>query len=208
MRKLRLSIFTSLLLVASLAPFAHAQMGLMGGGGHSKMFTLGIGGGVAVPVSDAKDALKNGFNGLAYARAQVPGLPISFGVQVAFQKFDLKDGTVTTYSGYTGTPTTSTASASLLAGLGEVKLDLLHGPIQPYVTVGLGAYDVHTDLGSDATSASKTRFGLNGGAGLAARIGSLHAFVQGRVDNVYSSNGGIINAKSIQVVPVTVGLEY
>ena len=66
---------------------------------HQKMFSFGIGGGVAVPVSDAKDAFKSGYNGLVYARAQLPGMPISFGVNVAFQSFDLKDATVTTSGG-------------------------------------------------------------------------------------------------------------
>jgi hypothetical protein len=206
MRKLPISLLAVFVLASSLTAAAHAQMGLLGGG-HTRMITFGVGGGVAVPVSDAKDALKNGFNGLAYARAKLPGMPFSFGVQVAFSQFDFKNSTVTTSGGYTGTPTSSTPTASLLAGLGEVKLDLMHGPIQPYVTVGLGAYDVHTEV-DGGPSASSTKFGLNGGAGLALQLGGLRAFAQGRVDNVYSSSGGVINAKSIQVVPVTVGIEF
>jgi hypothetical protein len=134
-------------------------------------------------------------------------MPFQFGVQVAFQQFDIKTATVSSGGGYS-TTTSSNPTASLLAGMGEVKLELMRGPIQPYLTVGLGAYDVHTDAGTGYSSSSTTRFGVNGGAGLAARLGSLRAFVQGRVDNVYSSSGGVINAKSIQVVPVTVGLEY
>ncbi len=185
-------------------PAAHAQM--MGGMPHARMFTFGVGGGLALPVNDAKDALKNGFNGLAYARAQLPGMPISFGVNVSFQRFDLKDATVGTTG---GTPSATPGNASLLAGMGDVKLDLMHGPVYPYLTVGLGAYDVRADAGGSGTSStSSTRFGINGGAGLAARFGRVSGYVQGRVDNVYTSGGGAVDVKSIQVIPVTVGVEF
>lgn len=183
-------------------------MGGLGGAGNAqqRMFTFGLGGGVAVPVSDAKDALKNGWNGLAYARVQLPGFPISFGVNAAFQRFDLKDAVITTDQ--SGNATVSHGTTDMLAGLGDIKFDLGRGAIHPYLTAGVGAYSVKTDLGGPEGESSKTHFGINGGAGIALRFGAVSAYVQGRVDNVYTDTGGAIDTKSIQVIPVTAGIEF
>ncbi len=187
-----------------LASTAHAQFG--GVVPRQKLFVFGIGGGVAVPVSNARDAFKNGFNGLAYVRVQPPVLPVSFGVNVTFQRFDLADAEVTV-----GGVTTAQSSGTgeLLAGLGDIKYDLWPGPIHPYLIAGLGAYNLKTDpSGAAASSQSETRFGINGGAGLALRFGRISGYIQGRVDNVYTSDTGAIDTKSIRVIPVTLGIEF
>ncbi len=189
---------------------AQGMMRMAGGGapGGERMFTFGIGGGVAVPVSNAADALKNGFHGLGYARVTIPGTGLSAGVNVSFQRFDLKDAKVTAPSLPGGTASTSTASSDMLAGLGDLKFALIpRGPVRPYLTAGLGAYNLRTDAPGGGTS-SDTRFGINGGAGVDVSLGRIRAFVQGRVDNVYTSSGGVIDTQSIQVVPVTLGLEF
>jgi hypothetical protein len=189
-----------------LAPMAHAQFGAMGMPGR-KLVTFGLGGGVAVPVSDAKDAFKNGFNGLAYARIAPPGLPVSFGLNVAFSRFDLADAKVTT-GGSTTTAVTG-GNSQLLAGLGDVKLDLMRSRIHPYLIAGLGAYNVKTNpAGSSSSSNSDTRFGINGGGGISMSFGRVSGYIQGRVDNVYTSDNGAIKAKDIQIVPVTAGIEF
>jgi hypothetical protein len=174
----------------------------MGGMPGQKFFTFGIGGGISVPVNDAKDAFKQGFNGMAYVRIQPSFLPFSFGVNVAFQQFDFKDATLST-----GGPTTSlpNGSSQVLAGLGQVKFNLMRGPIYPYITAGLGAYNFSSDA---ENSQSKTQFGINGGAGLAMHVGKIAAYLEGRVDNVYTSDKGVIEANSIQVVPVSLGVEF
>ncbi|HET7226195.1 MAG TPA: outer membrane beta-barrel protein [Candidatus Eisenbacteria bacterium] len=180
-------------------------MGMMGGGTHQRMFTFGIGGGVALPVSDAKDALKNGWNGLGYARVRLPGFPVSLGVNVSFQRFDMKDAAVSTGTGGLATSGTS----SMLGGLGDVKFDLMQGlPIHPYITAGVGAYNLKTDVSGAEGETSKTHFGINGGAGIALHFGAIAGFIQGRVDNVYTDTGGVIDTKSIQVIPVTAGIEF
>ena len=103
----------------------------------------------------------------------------------------------------------ATGNSQLLAGLGDIRLDLTHAPIHPYIIAGLGAYDLKTDGGGTSSgSHSDTRFGINGGAGLSMRFGPIGAYIQGRVDNVYTSDKGAISAKSIQVIPVTAGIEF
>ena len=54
----------ALAMVALLAQSVPA-LGQFGGGSPEPMVRVGFGGGVTVPVSDAKDALKNGVNGPA-----------------------------------------------------------------------------------------------------------------------------------------------
>jgi hypothetical protein len=187
--------------VSLLASSAHAQFGAAPG---QRLLTFGAGGGVAVPVGHAKDAFKNGFNGLAYVRLQPPGLPLGFAVNVTFQRFDFADAQVS--SGGTGIAGAK-GNSKLIAGLGEVKLDLGRGAIHPYLLAGVGAYNVKTDPDGAAT-VSETQFGINGGGGLSMRFGRVGAFLQGRVDNVYTKDQGVIDAKSIQVVPVTFGVEF
>src|SRR5436190_903693 len=76
----------AVLVLAVVVSCSSAEAQIPGGMGQ-KMFAFGIGGGVSVPVSDAKDFLDQGFNGLAYARFTPPILPVSLGVNVSFSKF-------------------------------------------------------------------------------------------------------------------------
>jgi hypothetical protein len=202
-------VVLAVLLAAPVFAQGNIGMGGMNPGAGTKMWTFGIGGGVAVPVSDAKDALKNGFNGLAYARVRVPIVGMSAGVSVAFQRLDLKDATVSTA---TGSQVPVTGSTDVLGGLGDLRYDLMQGAIHPYITLGLGVYNLKTDYNYSATgtsgSESGTHFGVNGGAGVSLRFGAVSGYVQGRIDNVYTDTGGVIDTKSVQVIPVTVGLEF
>lgn len=181
-------------------------MGMMhGGGAQQRMFTFGLGGGATVPISDVKDTFNNGWNGLAYARVRLPMVPVEFGVNVSFQRFDLKDAAVSTSTGGAAT----SGNTNVLAGVGDVKFDVMQGlPIHPYITAGIGAYNVKTDLSGTTSEASKTHFGINGGAGVALHFGAIAAYVQGRVDNVYTDTGGVIDTKSIKLIPVTAGIEF
>jgi hypothetical protein len=93
----------------------------------------------------------------------------------------------------------------ILSGVGGLQINLLHGPVRPYLTAGVGAFDLRGL--SDSSQASKINFGIDAGAGLALALGRVSAFVEGRVQNVYTKNGGFIqSAKQINVIPVTFGL--
>jgi opacity protein-like surface antigen len=175
--------------------------------GLGKMWTFGIGGGAAVPVNDAKDALKNGYNLLGYARVRVPIVGLTFGMNVSFHELDLKDATLSSGG---GAPTPVTGSTNVLSGFGDLRYDLMPGPIHPYITAGLGVYNMKTSYSATGLSGSDsgTHFGINGGAGVALHFGSLSGYAQARIDNVYTDTGGPINTNSIQVVPVTVGIEF
>ena len=169
---------------------------------NNRLVSFGLGGGVTVPVSDAKDAFDNGFNGQGFVRLNLRFLPISPRLDFTFSKFDLDDAKV----GTTGT-------GQMLAGLANLQMYLIHGgPIRPYIVAGVGAYNVKTETDASGAVAaqeiSDTKFGVNGGAGLVIKLGSLLSlYAEGRVDNVFTEKGAI-TADQIQVVPVSVGLVY
>lgn len=166
--------------------------------GNSHILSLGFGGGVTVPTGAYKDAVKSGFNGQTYILVHLGPLP-ALRFNLAYQKFSYKDAL-----GLNG------GSSALLSGTGGLQINLLRGPVRPYITAGLGAFDVRSTVDS-ATGAtqSKVNFGIDGGAGLAFTLGKhIDAFIEGKVQNVYTRNGGFTNSKSIQTVPVTFGILF
>jgi opacity protein-like surface antigen len=172
---------------------ASAQVGLA-----QRFVTVGVGGGMSVPVNEAGNAFNNGFHMQGFARLKVPSLPVMPRFDLNYSKFDLNDAQV-------GVPGTS----QILAGLANLQLSVLPlGLIRPYIIAGVGAYKLNTKTeGLSATSVSHTEFGINGGAGVALRLGKLNGFVEGRVDNVFTEKG-MIDEQQIQVVPVTFGLTF
>jgi opacity protein-like surface antigen len=183
-------------LALALASIASAQM--PGEEMSTRLISIGIGGGVSVPVNDAKDAFKNGVSGQGFVRLNLKMLPIAPRVEFSFSKFDLDEVKV-------GTPGTQ----QILSGLATAQFFLMHGSVRPYIVAGIGAYNTKTETeGINATSTSATDFGINGGAGLVVRLGHLlSAYAEGRVDNVYTKSG-FIDSDQIQVVPVNFGIVF
>jgi outer membrane protein with beta-barrel domain len=204
-RVTRLSIPTlaSMALILG-ATTAGAQMGGMPSSYHERMIHVGIGGGASIPTADAKDVLKNGYTAHAWVSLTPPILPVTLRAALDYQKSDFSKVTTTTFTGIPG----PTGNNQVIAGLANMRINLMRGVIEPYVTAGLGGYSVKTDLsGTGTPNESKVHFGINGGAGLAVRISQIHVYVEGRVDNVYTDKGAI-DAKTIQLVPVTLGISY
>ena len=164
-----------------------------------RMLSFGLGGGVSVPVSNAKDALKNGVNGQGFVRLNLAAMPIRPRLDFTFQKFDPKSAAVT------GPAIPAAGPSSVLAGVANIQVPLLRGAVEPYIVAGLGAYNVKSESGS--TSTSTTQFGVNGGAGLIVKLGIVSLYAEGRLDNVYTDKG-VLDTKTIQVVPVTFGIVY
>lgn len=182
-----------LVVLASSPSAASAQAGLA-----HRFVTVGVGGGMSVPTSDAGDAFKNGFNVQGFARLNVPKLPVMPRLDLNFSRFDLDDTQV-------GMPGTS----QILSGLANLQIGILPlGPVRPYVIAGLGAYNLKTETeGPSPTSVTDTRFGINGGAGVAFHLGMINGYLEGRIDNVFTEKG-MIDSEQIQVVPVTFGLTF
>lgn len=185
------------LLVAGIVALPQSSLLAQIGSGTAAphMVQVGFGGGVSVPTSHAADALKNGFNGQAYVILNL-GIPLRF--NLGYQKFDFKD--VITGGGAT------TGSSSMLSGVGGLMFNLPQmGPLGAYVTAGVGAFNLTEDVGG--TSTSNVKFGIDGGAGVTLKLGRLQAFVEGRVQNVYTDKG-VIDTRTITAIPVTFGVLF
>ena len=198
------SLAFAALAAALVVPVARAMdMDQMSSG---RIVSFGLGGGVSVPVSDAADAFKTGFNGQGFVRFNLKVLPIAPRVDFTFSKFNLADDVKVGTTGTTGT----TGTSQMLAGVANLQYSLIRsGPVRPYIVAGLGAYNFKTDLDNAASgSTSDTRFGVNGGAGVVFKLGhALSAYVEGRLDNVFTDKG-LIATDQIQVVPVTFGVVF
>lgn len=179
-----------------LPPAAAAQMPSAPAPRREPILSLGLGGGMTIPTGRAGDAYKSGLAGQAFVLVHLPHLP-ALRFALGLQKYDFKNAT--------GLPG---ASSRILSGIGGLNIDLLHGPVRPYLTAGLGAFDVRTttDTTAGAPATSTMHFGVDAGAGLALRFGRIGAFVEGKVQNVYSSGQGFVNAKSIRAIPVSFGI--
>lgn len=186
---------TALVVAAIVALPQSALLAQVGPGtGAPHMVQFGFGGGMSVPTNHAADALKNGFNGQAYVILNM-GIPLRF--NLGYQKFDFKDAI---------TGGTTTGSSSMLSGIGGLMFKFPQmGPLGAYVTAGLGAFNLTEDVGGSSTSNMK--FGIDGGAGVTLKLGRLQAFVEGRVQNVYTDKG-VIDTKTITAIPVTFGVLF
>jgi opacity protein-like surface antigen len=196
MKTLLRAVSLSALVLASLGSAARAMdMNQMES---PRWISFGIGGGVSVPVADAKDAFKTGYNGQGFVRFNLHGLPIQPRIEFSLSHFDLDEVKV----GTTGT-------GQVMAGLANLEFPLLQtGPIRPYIVAGVGAYNLETELDNATTSASDTKFGVNGGGGVMLHFGhTISAYAEARVDNVFTDEG-FIDTKQIQVVPVTFGVVF
>lgn len=159
--------------LAVAATRAEAQLTGMEQESAPRMVRVGFGGGVSVPISDSKDALKNGINGQGYLLFRLPGGLPAFRVNLSYQKFDFKD--IALHTGQTGGDT------QVLGGTGGFSLSLLRsGPARPYIAAGLGAFDVRTAIvmASSSSKVSATKFGVDGGTGLALKLGRIDGFIE------------------------------
>jgi hypothetical protein len=159
------------------------------------ILSIGFGGGAVIPTGAAKDDFKSGVTGQGYLLVHLGPLP-ALRFNLSFQRFDYRQAL--------GIPD---AHANILAGTGGLQINLLPGPVRPYITAGIGAFDVRSVAdGTNGTTTSKVHFGIDGGAGIAVAIGRISAFTEGRVQNIYTNDTGVINRKSITQVPVTFGI--
>jgi opacity protein-like surface antigen len=187
----------AILLLVTLTPAAHA----------SGPLSFGLGGGVTMPTNGTGDVLKNGFHLRGLAEMHVPALPFGIRGALGYQKMDLKDA-LEVASGITG------GQSQILSGLAGVTVPFMSsGPIRPYITASLGAFQVKGQADSSGVSFSNTQthFGIDGGAGVKFNMGAAHGFVEARLENVYTEAGwnpAASSLKDARFIPVTFGLSF
>lgn len=166
------------------------------------MVQLGIGGGLSVPVSDAKDALKNGYHVRGIVKVKPAAFPLGFRGALGYQKFDLKQ-----------LPTGTTGTGNMLSGLAGLTYGIPVGPVRPYILASLGAFRVESKFDSTGTEAkaNQTKFGIDAGVGVEFRLSSMNGFVEARLENVYTNQGfdrSLTDRNSTRIIPVTFGLMF
>jgi opacity protein-like surface antigen len=176
----------------------------------NKLLSFGIGGGVTVPVGDAKDAFDNGVNGHGFVRLNLPLFPIQPRFDFSFQRMDMKDVSIVMPS--QGPNPYTEGEQRVLAGLAQAQFALLKaGPIQPYLLAGVGFANVETkfegDPGTDSFKGDATKLAVNGGAGVNIKMGPVSGFLEGRIDNIVN-DGEMVAFDSIQLVPISFGIVF
>ena len=193
----RTTLTAAALAILAAAPAVLAQR--MPGETTVRPVRLGFAGGVIIPRTGATTAsLKNGMQGQGFLLFQLPGgLPaIRANVDYAKMKVDQ--------------PTTNQASETdertMIDGVAGIKFDLIPGPVRPYIMAGVGAFNVKDLYGT--TSVSDTNFGVDGGAGVSVKLGPIDAFVETRLQNVWTKQGGAAKSSSFQSFPVSFGILF
>jgi opacity protein-like surface antigen len=192
---------------------ADAQM-RMGSQGSGRPISFAFGGGASVPIGTYKDALKAGWNGQGSLIFNFAGFPLALRTDLSYNKFSFKTDLPFTPGGPTGPiTTTDDVTQQILGGLANITIPINIGPISPYITAGLAGFNIKTTL-SDAVSGaedeSDTKFAINGGAGLSMRLLGASAFIEAKINNVYTDNKFISNKelKALQFVPITFGFVF
>ena len=209
----RVAALTGILFVVASSTAA-AQFRTNQPGGSSRPISFAFGGGASVPIGSYKDALKAGWNGQGSVIFNLAGLPLAFRADLNYNKFTFKENLTFSPGGTGGTFATSDdISQQILGGLANITIPLGMGPVRPYITAGLAGFNIKTKLGDAASGAedeSETKFAVNGGAGISLRLLGASAFIEAKLNNVYTDKKFISNKelKALQFVPVTFGFVF
>ena len=209
---MRSTMIVALSLVAMTATSADAQF-RTNQQGSRRPVSVAFGGGASVPVGNYKDVLKAGWNGQGSLIFNLPGIPIALRADLNYNKFTFENN-LPFSTGDGGTvATTDNITQEILGGLANITIPFNMGPISPYVTAGLAGFNIKTKLGDafpGAEDESDTKFAVNGGAGLSMRLMGVSAFIEAKINNVYTDKKLISNQemKELQFIPVTFGFVF
>lgn len=165
---------------------------------------FGIMGGATIPLSDLKDEAKTGWNAGALVTIGVPLVPVSFRIDGQWHQMNGKiapDG-VSRFPDFRIIDGTANVVYTFGAAL----------PTKFYVIGGIGAYNERARDPVADVSASSTKFGLNAGVGFKFQLTGFATFIEARYHNVI--HGSVIgdasssNAKSLQFLPISVGITF
>jgi hypothetical protein len=170
------------------------------------LVSIGLAGGVSVPVNDVASAFDDGVAGQGFVKFNIPFI-ITPRLDFVFQDMDIKDPSIVSPDFGPGNFTGGTQQ--IMSGLAHAQFNILTaGPITPYLIVGVGMSNLETTLdeeGGGTTSRNSTQVTVDGGAGVAVKVGPIKAFLEGRIANVVN-DGEVIDLDAVQTVPVTLGV--
>ena len=170
------------------------------------LVSVGLAGGITVPVNDVGSAFDEGIAGQGFVQFNIPFF-ISPRIDFVFQDMDIKDPSIVSPDFGPGDFTGGTQQ--IMSGLAHAQWNIIKaGPITPYLIAGVGISNLETSLdeeGGGTTTRSSTQVTIDGGAGVAVKVGPIRAFLEGRLANVVN-DGEVIDFESVQTVPVTLGV--
>lgn len=212
MPRRRTFIASLVVLLVAGGSTAAAQVRMIQAGGSTRPISIAIGGGASVPIGSYKDALKAGWNGQGSLIFNLGGLPLALRADLNYNKFTFKENLAfSPGTGGTFIPSDD-ITQHILGGLANITIPFAMGPVTPYVTAGLAGYNIKTKLGGAAgvDDESETKFAVNGGVGLSLRLLGASAFLEAKLNNVYTDDKFISDKelKALQFVPVTFGFVF
>jgi opacity protein-like surface antigen len=163
-------------------------------------FSLGLAGGATVPSGDLNDRQNLGYNGLVAVQLGMPLMPVQLRADLQYNSFGGRNFNDAFGQARAGTDT------RVISGSLNAVVNLLPGPIKPYLIGGVGYYDSRFG----GTNAASTRqFGFNGGAGVKFSLIGASIFAEARVHEVRNGtvNVGAGNSQA-RFIPVMVGVMF
>jgi len=211
MRRMTLFALAAFAGMASSPAGAQVRMNQQGSG---RPISFAFGGGASVPVGSYKDALKAGWNGQGSVIFHFAGLPLALRADLNYNSFTFKKDLPFSSGGTGGSVApTEDITQQILGGLANVSIPFHMGPVSPYITAGLAGFNIKTNLGDvvpGEQDESATKFAVNGGVGLSMKLLGASAFVEAKLNNIYT-DGKVIGSKELkdlQFVPVTFGFVF
>jgi opacity protein-like surface antigen len=169
-----------------------ALISIAGAGSLSAQGTrFGIGGGLLVPTGTYKDADKMGWLVSGDATYWLMGAPVGIRADVQYSQTSEKSGVLA-------------HKTKIIGGLAEVvyAFGTKAEAVRPYILGGVGYYNVKIDV--SGSSASESKVGFGGGAGLAFKLGTggTRFFVEGKFVSVATSGS------STSFLPISAGFRF
>jgi hypothetical protein len=170
---------------------------------------FGIMGGATIPLSDLKDEAKTGWNAGALISVGVPLVPVSFRIDGQWHQMNGKDFTTLGGAGGSG----QLPDFRIIDGTANVVYTFGAAlPTKVYLIGGLGVYNERAHDPVEDVSASSTKFGLNAGVGFKFQLTGFSTFIEARYHNVIHGSAigdaNSSNAKSLQFLPISVGITF
>jgi len=170
---------------------------------------FGIMGGATVPLSDLSDVNKTGWNAGALVSVGVPLVPVSFRVDGQWQQMNGKEVAALTGAGGSSQP----ADLRIIDGTANVVYTFGAAlPTKFYLIGGVGVYNERFSDPNSDVHVDGTKFGLNGGVGFKFQLTGFATFIEARYHNViHGETVGVVdqsNSKSLQFVPISVGITF
>jgi opacity protein-like surface antigen len=181
--------------------------------------TFGLGVGTSVPTGAFGDRVNTGYSIDGSLGYQFRGTPLGIRADVAYSSFGLSDSYLERFQN------ANDGGANVWSGTVDLTLNLPRlGRVQPYLLGGGGVYRRHVEVDrpvgetiitafdpffgffgdvftDEATvrSHTQTKFGWNGGAGIAFPVAGVHTFIEARYNDAFT------DSRHTGFVPIMIG---